>query len=135
MGSATITLSPRASGTISNYVSVAGNGTDGDLSDNSAFNLTTVNPAADLALTMTDAPDPLNIGNALVYTLVVTNQGPSAAAGVNITNTLSTNVTLVSVTITNGTANTATNPISFNLGTLAPGASPTVRITVNAKSS
>ena len=43
---------------------------------------TTVNPAADLAITNTDSPDPVVVGQQLTYTVGVKNLGPSSATGV-----------------------------------------------------
>ncbi|MGZ5434409.1 MAG: LamG-like jellyroll fold domain-containing protein [Pyrinomonadaceae bacterium] len=51
---------------------------------------------SDLAISMTDSPDPVIEGNALTYIINVTNNGPSNATNINITDTLPTSVTFVS---------------------------------------
>jgi len=53
-------------------------------------------PTADLSIWVTNSPNPVISGGVLVYTLIVSNNGPKAAAPVTVTNILSPNVTLVS---------------------------------------
>ena len=86
-------------------------------------------PAADLAISKSDAPDPVTVGNPLTYTITVTNNGPSAATGVATTDTLPAGVTLVSATASQGNCS-GTATITCNLGVLNNGGSATVTITV-----
>jgi uncharacterized repeat protein (TIGR01451 family) len=95
----------------------------GDL-DNVVLNCA---PAADLAVTKADSPDPVTVGNNLIYTVVVTNNGPWEATGAMLTDTLPASVTFVSAL--NCTEGGGT--VTCNLGTLASGASATVTIVVN----
>ena len=88
----TITVTADQAGTVTNTASVSSETTDPSSSNNSATATTTVDPAADLALTKTGAPNPV-VGSSLTYTLTVTNNGPSAAAGVTVSDTLPPNVT------------------------------------------
>jgi uncharacterized repeat protein (TIGR01451 family) len=87
---------------------------------------------ADLSLTLTDAPDPVRVGGNLVLTATVRNRGPLAATLVNFGETLPTNVTLVSVSASQGTC-TGTTTLGCSLGTLAPGAAATVVVTVRPR--
>src|SRR2546426_12156373 len=48
----------------------------------------TVTGSADLSITKTDNPDPVNAGATLTYTVTVTNSGPSTAANVQVTDNL-----------------------------------------------
>ena len=41
-------------------------------------------PSADLQLSIVDAPDPVEAGNYITYTLTAHNDGPDAAAGVSV---------------------------------------------------
>jgi uncharacterized repeat protein (TIGR01451 family) len=49
---------------------------------------TTVATSANLSVTKTDTPDPVNAGNQITYTITVTNAGPSNATSVTLTDTL-----------------------------------------------
>ena len=44
-----------------------------------------VRPVADLALSKSDAPDPVNAGTPLTYTITVTNAGPVPAGALTTT--------------------------------------------------
>ena len=65
--------------------------------DDSATVITTaISPSADLAINVAGAPDPVNLGQNLTYTITVTNLGPGTAPQVQVTNTLPTGVSFVS---------------------------------------
>lgn len=51
---------------------------------------------ADLKLTKSDSPDPVNVGDVLTYTIEVENLGPAAATGVTVTDNLPSTVDFVS---------------------------------------
>ncbi len=100
---------------------------------NSGNNSATVNvqvaDSADLSVTNAASPVPVLAGNNITYTQVVTNAGPSAAAGVTLTEALPANTTAVSLSGPAGwTCNvgtlTCTNP------SLAPGSPATVSFVV-----
>jgi uncharacterized repeat protein (TIGR01451 family) len=94
-----------------------------------AFRFPTCNPA-DIAITKTDAPDPVAAGAQLTYTIGVTNNGPADATNVSVTDTLPASVTLVTTSIPcSGT------PLVCNIGNLANGASTSFTITVKVSSS
>lgn len=69
----------------------------------------------------------------LVYTVVVTNDGPSTATGVDLTDTLPTGVTFVSGTTTVGGQSVAgsggSQTVTSTIGTLTNGQSATITIT------
>src|SRR5205823_2585199 len=62
------------------------------------FAIQQVNLTADLLVTKTDSPDPVTVGKNLIYTVTVTNDGPSGVTGVIMTDTLLSGVTFVSAT-------------------------------------
>lgn len=75
-----------ALGPITNQATVTCNDHDPDCDNNSNVVLTTpVLQQADLAVSLSDSPDPVREGDALTYTLTVTNAGPSDAANVKVT--------------------------------------------------
>ncbi|HEX2254607.1 MAG TPA: DUF11 domain-containing protein [Thermoanaerobaculia bacterium] len=86
-------------------------------------------PAADLALTKTDSPDPVVVGNTLTYTLTATNQGPHRATGVNVFDTLPATLSGVSATSPDGTCTVSGRTVTCAMGDLAPGETATVTIT------
>ena len=86
----TATVDPAATGTLVNSASItppAGT-TDPDPSDNSATDIDTLTPHADLFVTKTDAQTNVVPGTAVTYTVVAGNDGPSAVAGAILTDVL-----------------------------------------------
>jgi uncharacterized repeat protein (TIGR01451 family) len=86
-------------------------------------------PVADLAVTQSDAPDPVRTGQELTYTASVMNLGPDPATGVVLTDTLPAEVALVSAVPSQGSC-TGSTTVNCSLGSLANGASATVVMTV-----
>jgi uncharacterized repeat protein (TIGR01451 family) len=98
---------------------------DSGLISSWSLSITTINPvtpAVNLVLTLTDAPDPVFVGNALTYTLSLTNRGPATATGVFLSDVLAPGVTLVSSNTTYGTFSLVPTIVTINVGTLTPGA-------------
>jgi uncharacterized repeat protein (TIGR01451 family) len=87
-------------------------------------------PAADLSLRKADAPDPVAPRGTLTYTVVATNNGPNAAPDARLIDTLPAGVTFVGASA--GCIHSA-GQVDCAVGTLAPGASATVTITVTPK--
>ncbi len=123
-----------ASGTaISQTDSVSSSTSDPNSTNNSAVASVQVGNTADVSVTNTPSPVPVQAGNNITYTQVVNNAGPSNASSVTLTETLPANTTAVSLTgpagwtCTLGTL-TCTNP---SLVSASP-ASFTYVVTVNA---
>jgi uncharacterized repeat protein (TIGR01451 family) len=77
-----------ATGTVlSNTATLSSATPDTNGANNSATATTTVAGSADLSITKTDTPDPVNAGNQITYTVTVTNAGPSNATSVTLTDT------------------------------------------------
>jgi uncharacterized repeat protein (TIGR01451 family) len=87
-------------------------------------------PLADLSVTLADSPDPVLIGDSLVYTATVNNGGPLSGQGATLTERLPTGVTFVSATAGQGTCSQSGGVVTCNLGTLANGGSATATVTV-----
>ncbi|HKQ97169.1 MAG TPA: hypothetical protein VJV75_04775, partial [Candidatus Polarisedimenticolia bacterium] len=92
---------------------------------------TTVTSAPVLALTQTDAPDPVAAGATLTYTVSYINNGNTSATAVVLTDTVPANTTFVSAT--NGGTKSG-NTVTWSLGTLAAAGSGTVSMTVQVAS-
>lgn len=74
---------------------------------------------ANLSITKTDSPDPVFVGNALTYTIVVTNNGPQAATNIQMSDPLPAGTLFQS----------ATQPAGWTCTTPAVGANGTVNCT------
>ena len=92
---------------------------------------------ADLAITKTDATDPVNAGDQLTYVIRIDNNGPDTATGIVVTDDLPTDVTYVanSGTFLTGTGviTEPANPgddVVINVGNLANGDFAEIQITV-----
>src|SRR5262249_35413462 len=85
---------------------------------------------SDLVLAVSALPEPVFLRGDLTYSIVVSNAGPSAAPGVQLTNALPASVQLKSATSTAGTLNTNANPIVGALGTMNSSASATITLVV-----
>ena len=125
-----IKVRPQSAGQITNEASVTSDLADPDLADNSASAETTVDPAADLSLSKTDAPDPVLAGELLTYSLTVHNSGPQDATGVSLSDILPAGVTFDSATPTQGTCSENAGTVDCALGTIADEASASVEIKV-----
>ena len=84
---------------------------------------------ADLDLTMAVSPAMIGKGDNATFTLVVTNNGPQTATNVVVNDDLPNEVTLVSVSTTQGSCTTA-DPVVCSIGTLTSGSSATITIDV-----
>jgi uncharacterized repeat protein (TIGR01451 family) len=90
-------------------------------------------PCTDVSITKTASPNPVREGQTLTYTLVVTNNGPSPATGVVVTDPLpTTDVTYLSSTNSAGSCAFAVVTVTCPIGSLAVGASATITILVTA---
>src|SRR5205823_7292353 len=105
--------------TINNTASAAMNTTfviDPNGGNNSATQTTAVDTQADLVVTKTDDPDPVIAGNNVTYTITVTDNGPSDAQNVQVTDSVPANTTFVSAAPSQGTASQSGGVITASLG-------------------
>jgi uncharacterized delta-60 repeat protein/uncharacterized repeat protein (TIGR01451 family) len=128
--SLTFVLQPATAGDVTNTTTVTTASNDLNPEDDSTVSVVTaVAPTADLAIGLSDSPDPVLTGHNLMYTLTVTNLGPATASGVALSDILPPGVSIVSVVPASFTFDGTT--VSFpNLGDLPSGASLTASITV-----
>ena len=123
----TVNVGAGATGSLSNTATVAGNETDPNAANDSATEMTSVSVLADLSLAKADSPDPVIAGQALTYTLTVTNNGPSSSTGSTVSDPLPAGTTFTSSPDGCGEAGgTVTCPI----GALGVGANESVEFTV-----
>lgn len=108
-------------------------GAGGALSDTDGVSITVGRDAfADLALAMTDAPDPVAVGGGLTYSIRVSNNGPLEAPNVMMTDTLPSSVIFISATANTGlcTFVSASGTVRCDLGVLANGSSDSITVVV-----
>ncbi|WP_211657650.1 Ig-like domain-containing protein [Parapedobacter composti] len=125
----TITARVLAAGDYINYASVTGDEHDPDKDNNedTPDDPVVPVPVTDLAIVKTVDNITPYVGDNVVFTVVVTNNGPSDATGVVVTDELPTGYTYVSATATVGTFDAAAG--TWAVGNLANGASQTLTIT------
>jgi uncharacterized repeat protein (TIGR01451 family) len=129
VASATLTVTPTTAAFLVNTAGVMPAEPDGNDANNVATLATTALPAADLVLSKVVTPSQPLSSAPLTYTLVVTNQGPSPATGLLLTDTLPTSMTVQAITATQGTCG-GSGIVTCALGSLAAGARATVTLVV-----
>jgi uncharacterized repeat protein (TIGR01451 family) len=139
-GSATFQLGgvvdPAATGLLTNAASVTPppGVTDPVATNNAATDTDQLTPRADLALSLSDTPDPVAPGAPLLYTLQASNLGPSRSPGMTVSSAQDPNVVdFVSSTPGAPTCTYATGSLTCSLGALDPGDAATVTLNVRVK--
>jgi len=114
-----------ASGSVQNTAAIGSDTPDPDTGDNTSTVITTVVTvvqAADLALVKT-GPANVTAGNNVAYTVVVTNNGPDAAANVVVTDPTPPGLVFI------GNSGACASAYPCSLGALASGASASITST------
>ena len=128
-----IIVTPGSTGTITNSAKAKAAENDPNVVNNSASAITTVNPLADLSLTLkVSNPSPI-MGSTVAYTVTVTNGGPSQATGVTVRDLLPAGYTYVSNVPSQGSYNSSTGDWTGIV--LASGASAQLRLNATVKMS
>ena len=120
-----------ATGTLSNTATISSSVTDPTPGNNSATDDDTqLEPEADLSVVKSDSEDPVAFGASLLYTIDVTNNGPSQATSVVVTDTLPASATFVSAEGVDWTCGEMGGVVVCDLATLSPGSAPLIAIEV-----
>ncbi len=124
-------LAPTVTGTLVNTASASSPTSDPVMGNNSATASVVVATRADLAVTK--SADPVVDGNIATYTIVTTNNGPSVARDVQVTDPVPAALSFVSAATTQGSCTVAGSPatVTCEAGDLAPGG--TTAVTVRAQ--
>jgi uncharacterized repeat protein (TIGR01451 family) len=133
-GTATVTIvvtAPVGAATLVNDAEVQTSTDDADLSDNTSSATTVVGASADLAV-VKSGPATVGTGEAITYTLLVSNAGPDAAVDVEVVDTLPAGVAFVSAIGDGWTCVAAGSTVTCTLPALADGADTTVSIVATA---
>jgi len=120
-------ISAAATGSLTNTATISSAVVDPVPANNSATDTDTLVPSTDLSLTKTlTTVGTIHVGDNVTYALTVTNNGPSNATGVTVTDTLPAGLTYVS----NDCGASFVNPtLTWNVGALAATASATCNLT------
>jgi uncharacterized repeat protein (TIGR01451 family) len=124
----TVTVAQSAASSVNNTATVSGGG-EVDTSNDSASDATTIVSSADIAITKVAGSSTVAVGSNVTFSITATNNGPSDASGVQVTDQLPAGLTFVSATPTAGTYASGTG--SWDIGTLSSGASATLTITAS----
>jgi len=117
-----VAVNSDAPGIITNRATVSGNEEDPVPENNSDAQETSVARQADLSLHKAASPDPATAGANLAYTLLTTNQGPSDAPGVTLTDILPDGVAFLSATPSDACSESG-GTVTCDLGAIASGES------------
>jgi len=122
-------------GVVSNTATTSSSTGDPNSANNSDTETTFVGQIVDVSVTKTDAPDPVNAGGNITYTIVVANEGPVAAEDVELSDSIPSGTTFVSFTAPAGwTTSTppvgGTGSVTATRAVLASGAEATFTLVV-----
>lgn len=134
-----VNVNTQTVGTLHNDARVSSDTLDTDNSNDLAHTDTAVTPQADLSTIIAATPSPVIAGRTLSYQITVTNNGPSTATTVTLTDTLPAVLTFTSTTTSTpgGTCGLQvnTNIVQCQLGRLDPGQSAVAFIYTNVSPS
>ena len=125
-GSATLSIiaTVKSSGNYANTASISGGQPDPVSGNNSSTVTPTPAAVADLAVVKTASTLTPTVGNNVTFTIVASNNGPSAATGVVVNEVLPSGLTFVSASQTAGTWSAP----NWTIGNLSNGANATLTI-------
>jgi uncharacterized repeat protein (TIGR01451 family) len=122
------TVQPSATGSLVNNATVT-SPSDNVIANNTATATVAITaPPAELALTLTDAPDPVGPGGALTYQIAIANAGPNDATNVAVTASVPAETVFASAD--NG-GTLAGSAVNWTVPTIAKNASVTLTYVVN----
>ncbi len=125
--SLTVEVRSSHTGTMTNYASVHAAESETVLSNNLASETTTVLPGADLSITQTTDRARYTEGDTVIYTVVVTNDGPDDTMGVTVTDSLPAELLFVSSAAERGSYDETTGV--WTVGDIAQGESLQLMLT------
>lgn len=109
---------------------------DGVGGDDFTRTFTVSNAAPDLAVAISDSPDPITTGGTLTYTITVANSGSAAAANVTVTDNLPPQLTFATCSSTlGGTCGGSGNNRTVTFTSLANGQTATITFTATVNCS
>ncbi|TWD82228.1 putative repeat protein (TIGR01451 family) [Kribbella amoyensis] len=128
------TVDPTATAPITNAATASSSTSDPDPDNNTGRTTDPVTGSADLAITKTAQPVPVQAGRPVTYTLTVTNNGPSAAQSVKVTDPVPAPLRYASAESSQGSCTEADSTVTCAVGRVAPGAVVAVTVVANVPS-
>ena len=120
-----ITATVNAAGSYSNTATITTTTVDPDTTNNTSTVVPIPAPRADLAVTKVVSNPIPNTGNTITFTITATNNGPSNATGVNVTDNIPAGYTVTNVVPSIGTWTAPT----WAIGNFSVGATATLTVT------
>ena len=127
-----LTCRPTLLGPITNLVSVSSDQPDNNSTNNVTQNLNTVDPVAELQISMSDAPDPVALSQAITYSIFLTNRGPNVGSNIVVSDVLPPSLQFVSAQTTHGACTNDGNAVGCAIAEFAPGERAVVTIVATA---
>jgi uncharacterized repeat protein (TIGR01451 family) len=128
-----VAVMPVAATTVTNAFLAVDNQLEGGANNATNMVATVGQPSADLGVTLNAGPNPVEAGNYVTITIVVTNDGPSIAYGTMATNFLPAGLVLTGTNAPPGTTVTGSGGTNiWNIGNLAVNATVTLTLTAKA---
>jgi uncharacterized repeat protein (TIGR01451 family) len=132
--SVSITLMPTALGYATNIFAAIADQPDPN-SNNIVVSTVLVSPqSADMAIGITESPNPVLVGATVTYVVVVTNNGPSGASGVTSTVVFPGGISPTTITPSTGSASNVSGTITWNIASMAPTATATLTVVATVRS-
>lgn len=125
-----VTVNSEGNGTINNTARVSSEAIESSPGDEEVTISTSVTRSADLSISKSANPDPVSVGQLLTYMVTVDNNGPGAATGVVVTDTLPSEVSFSSASAGCNNA----GAIVCSLGTIPAGSNKSIEIVVTVNS-
>jgi uncharacterized repeat protein (TIGR01451 family)/uncharacterized delta-60 repeat protein len=127
---ATVLVQPRSGTSLTNSATATAN--EPDITENFASEVTSVSPAANVVLSMSDSQDPVGVNQAFGYNVVVYNAGPGIASNVVVFDILPAQFQFVSASGSQGSNYVSGGAVVFEMGTIPFGSSATATIIAKA---
>jgi uncharacterized repeat protein (TIGR01451 family) len=112
---ASCTISPAATGSLVNTVTVSSAAADPDPANNSATDTDTIGAQADLAITKTDGVTTVTAGGSTTYTITASNPGPSNVIGATVADTFPAILTCTWTCVGAGGGTCTAGPVAGNI--------------------
>jgi len=119
---------PATAGSLMNTATVSSATSDPTPGNNSSTNTLTVLPQANLSITKSTSPSTVAPGSPVVYTINVTNAGPSAATAVTVTDPLPAGVTFFNVVASGWSCSQSAGTVTCTMASLPVGAATPIVI-------